>query len=341
MPVTSVTVSAQALQHWRSSALALARSHGIELAGVDWLLRELAGVDRLRFHLADPRDPEGIKLSCSLDTLNTLWEDHCIRHIPLQYIVGFTPWRTLRLAVAPGVLIPRSETELLVDIALDILHQEPQLAQGDWVDLGTGSGAIPIALALEAPELALHGVDISPQALRIAQRNGEAYGFATPGADPCSSSPIQWHCGSWFEPFEPGEQFAAMLSNPPYIPTAIVAELSPQVRDYEPHVALDGGATGLVILDHLIQTAPTYLQPGGLWLVEVMAGQATIVAEQLEKHPHYERIQIHRDLAQIDRFVSARKNCRKIDFPRKAQKFNDRWRVTNPPIPPSVDSPKN
>jgi hypothetical protein len=74
---------------------------------------------------------------------------------------------------------------------------------------------------------------------------------------------------------------------------------------------LDGGATGLVMLDHLMQTAPAYLKPGGLWLVEVMAGQATIVAEQLEKQSHYDRIQIHRDLDQIDRFVSARKTLKK------------------------------
>lgn len=311
IPVTPVTVSVQTLQHWRSSALALARSNGMEGAGVDWLLRELARVDRLRVHLADPTDPEGIELSCSLNTLSALWQEHCTRQIPLQYLVGFAPWRTLRLAVAPGVLIPRPETELLVDIALEMLHQEPELAEGDWVDLGTGSGAIPIAIALEAPDLSLHGVDISPQALRIARTNGEAYGFADPGADPSAANRIQWHCGSWFEPFEPTEQFAAMLSNPPYIPTAIVAELSPQVRDYEPHVALDGGATGLVMLDHLMQTAPAYLKPGGLWLVEVMAGQATIVAEQLEKQSHYDRIQIHRDLDQIDRFVSARKTLKK------------------------------
>jgi len=96
-----------------------------------------------------------------------------------------------------------------------------------------------------------------------------------------------------------------MVSNPPYIPTAILPGLQPEVSCHEPHLALDGGDDGLVYVRHLVACAPTYLKNGGFWLVELMAGQAIAVAGLLETDGHYQAIQIHRDLAGIERFVSA------------------------------------
>ncbi len=294
-------VKAIVLRQWRSVAIQQAQEQGLEAAAVDWLLREMAGVDRLQLHLAQPQ--EDLSLCCPLETIVACWQRHCEERVPLQYLLGFTTWRNLRLQVAPGVLIPRPETELMVELALEQLQQDPRLASGAWVDLGTGSGAIPLALALEVPAhsgaLNLHGVDRSPDALTIAQENGRRQGVTS----------VSWHLGSWVEPFAPWQgqnKISVMLSNPPYIPTAEVAALAPTVRDYEPWLALDGGPDGLAAIDHLIETAPAYLRPGGVWLVEVMAGQGPIVRDKLAATGRYDRISLHSDLAGIDRFVLAR-----------------------------------
>jgi release factor glutamine methyltransferase len=294
-------VKAIVLRQWRSAAIQQAQELGLEVAGVDWLLREMAGVDRLQLHLAQPQ--ADLRLSCPLETIAAFWQRHCEQGEPLQYVLGVTTWRNLRLQVGPAVLIPRPETELVVDLALELLQEEPSLATGEWVDLGTGSGAIPIALALEVPAhygaLKLHGVDRSPEALTIAQENARRQGLTS----------LQWHLGSWFEPFvlwHGQDKISVMLSNPPYIPTEEVEALSPTVRDYEPRLALEGGPDGLEAIDHLIHTAPHYLRPGGVWLVEVMAGQAPIVRDKLEATGHYDRVTLHPDLDGIHRFVLAR-----------------------------------
>lgn len=322
----AAVVKAIVLGQWRSAAMEQAQRQGLEVAGIDWLLRELAGIDRLQLRLAHPQDD--LPLRCPFETIVQHWQQHCEHHVPLQYLVGWTTWRNLHLRVAPGVLIPRPETELLVDIALTCVQQEPSLAEGEWVDLGTGSGAIPIALALEAPSrinlnplnrLNLHGVDCSPDALTIAQENARQNGLTpvlpantptqaqTPTSTSTQTVSLQWHLGSWFTPFTPPQRkISVMLSNPPYIPTAEIQRLAPTVRNYEPQLALDGGADGLQAIEHLIHTASDYLRPGGLWLVEIMAGQGAIVQAKLAATGHYDRICLYPDLAGIDRFVMAR-----------------------------------
>jgi len=299
--MTARVVKAIVLRQWRSAAIQQAEELGLEVAGVDWLLREMAGVDRLRLHLAQSQ--EDLSLWCPFETIVDCWQRHCEQRVPLQYLLGFTTWRNLQLRVAPGVLIPRPETELMVDLALEQLQQDPSLASGEWVDLGTGSGAIPLALALEVPphygKLHLHGVDRSPEALTIAQENARRQGLTS----------IQWHLGSWFTPFASWQdqgKISVMLSNPPYIPTLEINNLSATVREHEPLLALDGGPDGLEAIDYLIQTAPTYLRPGGVWLVELMAGQGPIVEAKLEATGHYDRVCLRPDLAGIDRFVLAR-----------------------------------
>jgi release factor glutamine methyltransferase len=210
----------------------------------------------------------------------------------------------MQLTVAPGVLIPRPETAVLVDLALEMYRREPELGLGDWVDLGTGSGAIPLALALECPDLHLHGVDCSPVALAIAQQNAHSFGIPHSLGIP---HPVQWHLGSWFEPFAPWQgqgKFTVMVSNPPYIPTSDVAQLDPGLH-HEPSLALDGGRDGLDALRHLVHQAPHYLRPGGLWLVEVMAGQAPIVQAELMATGQYRDIEIHQDDEGVERFVMA------------------------------------
>jgi release factor glutamine methyltransferase len=171
-----------------------------------------------------------------------------------------------------------------------------------WADLGTGSGAIAMGLATAFPEARIHAIDQSGAALAIAQANAADYGL---------SDRIHFYQGSWLEPLTALKgQIWGIASNPPYIPSQMVLELQPEITQHEPHTALDGGPDGLDCIRHLIATAPTYLQPGGIFLLEMMAGQAPLVVDLLHQQGNYKHIQIHKDLAGIERFVLAhRKLC--------------------------------
>lgn len=163
--------------------------------------------------------------------------------------------------------------------------------------MGTGSGAISIGLADVFPSGIIHAVDFSIEALEIAQRNAENLSFA---------SRIKFYQGSWWEPLASFKgKLSGMISNPPYIPSDIVLTLDPEVANHEPHLALDGGIDGLDFIRHLITVSPEYLQSGGVWLIEMMVGQAEIVCELLETNGNYRDIQIHQDLAGIERFAIA------------------------------------
>jgi release factor glutamine methyltransferase len=202
--------------------------------------------------------------------------------------------------VSSAVLIPRPETECLIDLAVAaITHStvNPPLDQGHWVDLGTGSGAIAIGLADALHKATIHAVDYSPTALEIAQANAQNLGFA---------ERIHFYQGSWWEPLASLKgHVSGMVSNPPYIPTETVATLEPEVMQHEPHLALDGGTDGLDEIRHLIAVSPSYLRPGGVWLIEMMAGQADTVRKLLQNQGSYCNIQIHSDLEGIERFALA------------------------------------
>jgi release factor glutamine methyltransferase len=215
----------------------------------------------------------------------------------VQYVLGVTPWRHFSLQVSPAVLIPRPETELLIDLAKQAVQDSPiaDLGSGHWVDLGTGSGAITLGLADALPRAIIHGVDRSPAALAIAQQNADKLGL---------TARLHFYQGSWWSPLASlAGQVSGMVSNPPYIPTVSLAGLQPEVIEHEPLLALDGGHDGLEHIRHLVSTAPTYLRAGGIWLIEMMAGQAEDVVQLLEQQGSYQRIQVFSDLAGIDRFV--------------------------------------
>lgn len=296
-------VTAQQLRDWREASLALAPELAMEL---DWLLREAAGVEVRALSYAAPEQLWTLPLA--LEELTELWRRHLQTHEPLQYLVGRSPWRRFELKVAPGVLVPRPETELIVEIASQRVAEVAQdlsidLSQGIWVDLGTGSGAIALGLAELLPNIAIHGVDCSDVALGIAAEN---VAFVQEGR---WQSRIQLHQGRWFEPLQPlleeGLRLAGMVSNPPYIPSGMLVELQAEVRLHEPSLALDGGEDGLDCLRHLVTAGGQYLQPGGLWLVELMAGQAPAVKALLETDGGYQSIAGHFDLCGVERFVSA------------------------------------
>ena len=291
------SVSGLELWQWRATAKQQAIAAHVPPTEVDWLLQEIAGLDRLSLRLESFKDKAELPLKFPLTQLTQLWQQRLKARLPVQYIVGSTTWRQFSLVVSPAVLIPRPETEELIDLAIATVQAHPALGQGTWVDLGTGSGAIALALADAFPQAAIHAVDVSEQALAIAQHNAQRLGLG---------DRIQFHQGKWFEPIASFQhQLSGMVSNPPYIPRNLIPNLQPEVARHEPHLALDGGEDGLDCIRHLINVAPDYLQSGGVWLIEMMAGQAESVSRLLEEQGNYRAIEIHTDLNGIERFASA------------------------------------
>jgi release factor glutamine methyltransferase len=294
--VDSQLITGRELWAWRRWAQTAATVHHVEEREIDWLLRSVTDLDRLTLRLESIADDKSIEIAMSLDRLSALWLDRVERRKPVQYLVGKTFWRDFELVVSPAVLIPRPETESTIDIALAASNNVQQ--QGIWVDLGTGSGAIAIGLAKTFPAAEIYAVDCSVEALEIAQINATRLGVA---------DRIQFSQGSWWSSLGHLQgKVAGMLSNPPYIPSQEVLCLQPEVSEHEPHLALDGGTDGLDAIRLLVDTAPIYLQAGGIWLIEMMAGQGTSVADLLTQQGSYTDIEIIDDLAGLDRFVLAR-----------------------------------
>ncbi|NER19370.1 MAG: peptide chain release factor N(5)-glutamine methyltransferase [Symploca sp. SIO1B1] len=300
-------VSGLELWQWRLAAGKAALEAGIPLEEVDWLLQEVAGLDPLTIRLESFKERSAcssaslsqIELQLPLQELSQLWERRLQERLPVQYLTGVTHWRHFALTVAPAVLIPRPETECLIDLALEAVNNSPtpQLDFGHWADLGTGSGAIALGLAEALTNASIYAVDCSQSALAIAQQNTQRLSY---------SQRIQFYQGSWWEPLEDLKgTFSGMVANPPYIPSNLLPQLQPEVVNHEPHLALDGGNDGLDCIRKLITTSADYLQPGGIWLIEMMAGQAATVVELLHQQGSYSQIKIFPDLAGIDRFALA------------------------------------
>ncbi len=296
-PKSLMFVSGLELWQWVNQAKINAIASHIPQAELDWLLQELAGLDKLALRLESFKDLPKIELKLPLSELDQLWQRRLQERVPVQYLTGVAHWRDFSLKVTPAVLIPRPETELLIDLAVDAVKSYSVNPKSDWVDLGTGSGAIAIGLASELTNTTVHAVDCSSAALAVARQNAENMGLA---------SRVNFYQGLWWEPLEFLKgRVSGMVSNPPYIPSSTVLTLQPEVLKHEPHLALDGGLDGLDCIRHLVETAPDYLESGGVWLVEMMAGQAEQVADMLESHGSYDRVQIFSDLAGIDRFALA------------------------------------
>ncbi|MEH2068806.1 MAG: peptide chain release factor N(5)-glutamine methyltransferase [Nostoc sp.] len=288
-------ISGLQLWQWRNAATQAAIATDVSPTEVDWLLQEVAGLDRLALRLESFKNWPQIQMQLPLVELDQLWQRRLNERLPVQYIAKATPWRQFKITVSNAVLIPRPETECLIDLVLAAASN----TSGHWADLGTGSGAIAIGLANVLPKAIIHAVDYSLEALAIAQTNAQNLGFA---------DRIRFYQGSWWEPLAFLEgQFSGMVSNPPYIPTSTLPSLQPEVVNHEPHLALDGGADGLDCIRHLIEISPSYLQSGGVWLIEMMAGQADTVRELLQNQGNYCKVQIHTDLAGIERFALAYK----------------------------------
>ncbi|MBE9166870.1 peptide chain release factor N(5)-glutamine methyltransferase [Pleurocapsales cyanobacterium LEGE 06147] len=288
-------VSGRELYLWREQAKQAAIAAQVSPAEVDWLLRELAGLDSLALRLELFSTQEQVPLTQSFSQLKDLWQQRIEQRLPVQYLAGTTPWRHFRLKVSPAVLIPRPETELIIDIARQAVGEE--LQAGHWVDLGTGSGAIALGLAENFPQGTVHGVDVSAVALAVARENAVNLGLR---------AKIHFYQGNWWSPLAHLKgKVSGMVANPPYIPTADIQQLQPEVVRHEPHLALDGGTDGLKHIRHLIEVSTEYLRPGGIWLIEMMAGQGAIITQMLQNQGNYHKIQLLPDLAGIERFTLA------------------------------------
>lgn len=292
-PLGSATalVTAAELLAWRRQLLEL----GGQRVDLDWLLEMVGGIDwatlqRLRL---DPQRP--VTLAVPPAQLEQLWRRHCRSAEPLQYLAGLCPWRDFTLAVAPGVLIPRQETELMLELAQALVPDQPPQR---WADLGTGSGCLALALAHLWPLSQGYAVDCSAAALAQARVNLQAAGVA---------GRVQLLEGSWWQPLRPwwGE-LQVVLSNPPYIPTAVWAALEPVVRDHEPALALDGGADGLEAIRAILDGVCAALAPGGLLLLEHHHDQSSAV-QALLRAAGLEAVAAHADLEGVQRFASARR----------------------------------
>ncbi|MEX8493101.1 peptide chain release factor N(5)-glutamine methyltransferase [Sphaerotilus sp.] len=244
-----------------AAALALARTLGLPRVDADVLLGAL--LDRSRTWLLTHDDTP-------LDaTQQARWRDWLTRRadgVPVAYLTGQHEFHGLMLHVTPDVLDPRPDTETLVDWALEMLAAR---APGASVaDLGTGSGAVALALAHRRPDAQVSAVDLSPAALAVAQANGERLGL-----------PVRWRLGAWFAPLA-GERFDLVVSNPPYIAESD-AHL-PALR-HEPALALTSGTDGLDAIRQLIADAPAYLEPDGWLLLEHGHDQGPTVAALLTR----------------------------------------------------------
>ena len=220
-----------------------------------------------------------------------------VKHTPVSYLTNRKEFMSLEFYVDERVLIPRPETEQLVETIL----REKTRDSGCLLELGTGSGVIATSLAVHQPEWDIIATDISEPALAVARKNAETH--------TCTAQ-IQFLSGDLFEPVKAidptGEiRFDWIVCNPPYIKKTEWDTLSPDVRDYEPEVALFAGDDGLAVIRRLIAEAPEYLAPNGKLILEIGATQADTVRPLIDAEPAYRTYKLIRDYAEKERILLA------------------------------------
>ena len=265
---------------------------GVETGRLDaeWLLSAALGVDRLQLYLQydRPLSPE------EREAFKPLLRRRAGRE-PLQYIIGRTGFRQLELKTDPRVLIPRPETEMLVQEVLD-WAAAGRGSLGRVCDVGTGTGAVALSLAAEGACTRVVATDVSQRALSVAADNAERYDLG---------GLVEFREGPLFEPLEEGERFDIIVSNPPYIAESERAGLQPEVRDWEPPEALFAGKDGLDVIRQLVAGAPEHLLAGGLLAFECGLGQAKNIATDLNSIGAFAAVRIRPDLTGRPRFVMA------------------------------------
>ena len=267
------------------------RSAGVESAPVDaeWLL---AGALRVS-HGALSAEPRR-----TLEAPEAGWYVAALRRRmkrePLQHILGSQPFRHVTVRVTADAMVPRPETELLAAWALDLLPRGPRRPL--VIDLGTGTGCIACAIASERPDVDVIALEAAARAVTLARENVAALGL---------SGRVRVEVSELFSAL--GATLAdVIVCNPPYLPTGLIATLAPEVSQYDPRGALDGGVDGLRVIRRIVAEAPQRLLPGGALVLETAGGdQARAVVALMEK-ASFTGVQTRRDLAGVERFVAGR-----------------------------------
>ena len=267
----------------------------------EWLLASVLGVERFALYL----EPERV-LSPSEGRRYRAIIARRAGHEPLQHLTGTEDFHGLRLIVGPDALIPRPETEGLVEWALEVLRDEPA-----WLvaDVGTGSGAIACALAEQMPSLTVLGIDRSLSALRVASRNVAALSLG---------ERVRLVVGDLLGPVGPARgPLDLVIANLPYIPSGAIGSLEPEVARFEPREALDGGPDGMAAIRRLIAAAPERLRPRARLMMEIGADQAGPVASLMAAEG-FTAIEGRRDLRGVERYIAGQWGEASAARPRRA-----------------------
>jgi release factor glutamine methyltransferase len=259
-----------------------------------WLLEYVLDLSPLMLRL----NPERRLSTAECESVQTLVARRANRE-PLQYVLGTQEFCGREFHVTPSVLIPRPESALLVEETVRRCRENPSATV---VDVGTGSGCLAVSVAAALPGARILAIDASPAALAVARDNIAQHGVG---------ARIECFCGDLLAPFSkefPGHRVDVIISNPPYIAEIDWMALEPEVRCFEPRLALAGGSDGMDLHRRLLQQAPACLQPGGVLLMEVGFGQATAVCEQAERSGWFLTYDVLRDECGIDRVVCFERN---------------------------------
>ena len=277
------------LLQWTTSYFS---SHNIDSprAAAEILLAHALGTQRIDLYLRYDQPLLKTELGQFKDLIKRR-----IRREPVAYITGTKEFWSLDFDVTPDVLIPRPETELLVETASKLLNERFRHAPGKVLELGTGSGAVIIALASQCNTHQFFASDRSLPALATAIRNAKHHELPRP---------IQWFAGSWFDSLLPEKTaFHIIVSNPPYIPTEEIQQLQPEIFSYEPRIALDGGPDGLNAIRTIFANAHLYMESGGWLLVEIGYDQKTAVEKIATQTGRYTNITFKPDYSGHARVV--------------------------------------
>jgi release factor glutamine methyltransferase len=278
--------------HRLVAAVAVLEAAGVETARVDaeWLLAGVLGVRRAELYLGLARElPDGIARRYSVVIRRRAARE------PLQQILGWQEFRGLRLGITREVLVPRPETEMLVEWALALLPADGRRRL--VVDVGTGSGCIACAVASERADVDVIALDVAPPAARLARGNVARLGHQTR---------VRVVVGDLVSALDAASA-DMIVANPPYLTRAMLAAAPPEVREHEPPLALDGGGDGLAVIRPLTRDTRRVLRPGGALVVET-AGDAQVDAvASLFRDSGYTDVAVRADLAGVRRFVSGRR----------------------------------
>ena len=285
------SIPGDAFLKWRKKMILI----GGRKVDFDWLLDMVAGVSWAKLQSIILNPETFISLDISTDELEVIWKSHLKDQTPLQYLISKCPWRDVELEVSAEALIPRQETEFLIDIALKKITN---FDSGRWADLGTGSGAIAVSLAKSLSDWNGHATDISNEALELAKRNLKAI---VPNAN------VRFSLGDWWEPLKRWRgSFDLVLSNPPYIPSDLIEKLEPVVKNHEPIIALDGGEDGMNASRNIILGALNGLAKGGWLILEHHYDQSEKITSFM-KNIGMEEVSFEKDLSGIKRYAICRR----------------------------------